>query len=230
MMARIVLFVICVLVSALPSHAILLDFENLPVGTVPDSLSSSYLNITTYREVRQDSDEGRRGNGTLIYSGTGAGTISSFLGSSALSVSHDRSYLGYWTQIRLGLEFIGGVSEFSVDLGSWAFTANLQYSGFDAMGQPISGRVGTSGYTFEEFSTHQHVVAPEGGYITGFYVQMQDSAFEQFYLDNLDFSPISSASFSTPSQVPESGASALLLGLGLIGLCAVRRFLPTFCR
>jgi hypothetical protein len=229
MIARIVLVVASVLVSALPSHALLIDFENLPGGSVPDLFNphAGYVNFSTYREVRQDSDEGRRGDGTLVYSQTGAGEITSFLGSSALALRHDRSILG-WTQIRLGVDFVGGVSEFSVDVASWVFGISLRYSGFDAAGQPISGTVGSRGFTFEEFSTHQHVVAPEGGYLTGFYMQTADYAYEALYLDNLDFTPISSG--SPPSQVPESGTSAFMLGLGLMGLCAFRRFLTTSCR
>ena len=214
-------------VWAFPARAITIDFDDLPLGATPDSFHFKGVRIHTHVSVLGPSDTSAiwgvvhnpmaHAPRSFLWDATEFGTerasahgqIETWNGNPGVVVRAGHVALPTTGQMedyfaRIGVEFIGGVSDFSVDANSLVYTTELVYSGIDITGQSFRGSLFV-GDSWDEY-THLHVTAPEGGYLTSFYFSMADSIEfpVRLNMDNLSFTP-----------VPDTGSSIALFGASL---------------
>ena len=214
---------------SIPAGAALIDFENLALGSQPSAGQFGDVNISTRYWVT----DGFQGP-TIAESFT-RGVIDVQNGSqSVVVVSQHSDADGLRTDasarrnIQVNVNFASGVSGFAVDVFSEIYSSALVFSGFNSLGEAfqISTAFSGAGPGVEDF-THLSAFAPEGGYITGFYFsQWETSDHIRLAMDNLDYTSLAGIDTRT-ATVPEAGSSAMLLGIGVIALGAVRRWIKS---
>ncbi len=179
---------------ALNSSAALIDFNNLPLGTVPDGVYGGDVRITTSSWLT-------RGDGTPEMFGEGRGTIevrdlsregSGFIPSPAIWV---RGFFNPETgedlcTTLIQTDFLKPMTQFSVDLASLVFSGNLSYSGIDANGNAFSSFMSVDrAFLDVPGFAHVDITAPAGGYLTGFQFAQTDEAGanKDVGMDNLSY-------------------------------------------
>jgi hypothetical protein len=189
-------------------RAILIDFNNLSAGGIPDG---TYFDC----QIRTSVTISDGIDGPIVQSGSGR--IGSEYGSPGIFVP--RMFLdpnipppenGIINRVLIDVAFSTRVSTFNVDVDS-AYSSILFYTGFDAAGQSILGNIpffSTHDWTYQ----HLEVAAPTGGYLTGFYFSQQDRGGVSVALDNLDY-----------TRVPDTITTISALAIAVGSLAFLRR-------
>ncbi len=198
----------------------LIDFNNLPLGSVADGV---YGNVQIYTSTYIEDAGGQirfPGHGTIATGGTGVLQGPDFT-SPAIFVSAQTPPPDYdgrrWYVTQIGANFLTPMSSFSVDVSSGTFTSSLIYTGVDSSGAAWSGSAQILPYRpFEGVGGYRHfdISAPAGGYLTGFFFEQGDSgAIEvDISMDNLSYT----------QRVPEvTGWS--IIAMSALGLVVLKR-------
>lgn len=200
-----------VAISQLQVGALLIDFNDLALGSNPNGTYYDQVRLTTAGQT-YDRETG-------LPMPTTTGTVSDLYGDSPNALVYLPT--NYRNLVAIAADFLVPVARFSLDINS-NYSMRLSYTGIDAFGSPLSGVVSI-------FNTHNfdlnpfELIAPLGSYLTGFSVSQGDNGSVELAIDNLDFT---AATAQAGVQVPEGGATIFMLVGGMAALVSVRRRMP----
>jgi len=197
------------LLAQLRVGAILIDFNSAPVGSVADGAYGD-VSIHTLATITE--------NETQEIIGYGHGTIRTDYGSPNVSVTRvfpSPAYTGggIMNRVRLDVEFLRPISEFTVSVNS-DYSSVLFYTVRTDAGYE------TKSISFGAIHSYDYhtlnLVAPEGGYLTGFYFSQADRGGVEVVMDNLNY--------TVAAHVPDTMGtlSGLAIALTCIGLVRYR--------
>jgi len=197
------------LLAQLRAGATLIDFNSAPVGGVADGVYGD-VSIHTLATITE--------NETQEIIGYGHGTIRTDYGSPNVSVNRifpSPSYTGggVMNRVRLDVEFLRPISEFSVNVNS-DYSSVLFYTIRTDEGYE------TKNISFGAIHSYDYqtinLLAPEDGYLTGFYFSQADRGGVEVAMDNLNY--------TVAAHVPDTMGtlSGLAIALACIGLVRYR--------
>jgi len=183
---------LCALLLSQSVPAALIDFNDIPVGTEVSSLNPYGAAVIGTRLWVIERDMGTTVLESFTRGVIGAGPDDS---PSVVMEAGPQDAPGYWAyyhwNIEIAVSFQAPISTFSVDAFSRTYNSQLFYTGVDEMGEIFILSAGSLGGLVTPQFDHFDVVAPEGGYITGFYfTQFENVGTIVLAMDNLDYVPI----------------------------------------
>jgi hypothetical protein len=179
---------LCGLLLSHSVSAALIDFNDIAIGTEVSSLNPYGAAVISTRFWVNQHGTTVAESFTRGVIGTGPNGSPSVVIEAGIRDLTDPEQLGgqLWN-IDIGVSFQAPMSTFSIDAFSGFWSAPLIYSGVNALGEIFTSSAHIPARIDESF-THFDIVAPTGGYITGFHF----SQFENFFdihlaMDNLDY-------------------------------------------
>jgi hypothetical protein len=191
------------------ASALLIDFNDLGLGSDPNGVYGGQVRLTTTGQTH-DRETGQPLPGA-------SGEISNLYGDSPNVLV--RLPAGSGNLVTLAAEFLSPTLGFSFDINS-NYSLRLLYTGVDALGSALSGSLtifNTHDYALNHFS----LTAPAGGYLTGFSMSQADDGSVEIAMDNLDFTTTAEAA---GVRVPDSGWTFGMAGAAMLCLFGLRRF------
>jgi len=196
---------LCTLLLSQSVPAALIDFNDIPVGTEVSSLNPYGAAVIGTRLWVTERDMGTTVLESFTRGVIGAGPNDS---PSVVMEAGPQDAPGYWASsqwnIEIAVSFQAPISTFSVDAFSRTYSSQLFYTGVDETGEAFTFSAGWLGGLVAPEFDHFDVVAPEGGYITGFYfTQFENVGTIVLAMDNLDYTTVSPniASAAVPETI-----------------------------
>jgi hypothetical protein len=185
------------------ASALLIDFNDLSLGSDPNGVYGGQVRLTTGGQT----DEMRPAT---------SGEISNLYGDSPNVLVRLPS--GSGNLVSIAAEFLSPTLGFSFDVNS-SYSLRLLYTGIDALGAALSGSV-TIFNTHDLALNHFSLTAAPGTYFTGFSMSQADDGSVEIAMDNLDFT---TATDPAGVRVPDSGWTLGMAGCALLSLFGLRR-------
>jgi hypothetical protein len=190
------------------ASALLIDFNDLSIGSDPNGVYGGQVRLTATGQTRdRETDEMRTAT---------SGEISNLYGDSPNVLVRLPS--GSGNLVTLAAEFLAPTLGFSFDINS-NYSLRLRYTGIDALGAALSGSVMIFN-THDLALNHFSLTAAPGTYLTGFSMSQADDGSVEIAMDNLDFT---TATDTTGVRVPDSGWTLGMAGCAMLSLFGLRR-------